>query len=96
MTSGRRVRDALGRPIRTGQQGGFVYGVVETLTAFGWLDLTPRQYGAVVVFGTAAVGWVQVQVENRLGRGFLRAVPSQPRVRQRPARKPRRSGTTGR
>lgn len=74
-----RVRDSLGRPIRTGQQGGAVYGLVETLTAFGAIDLSPRQYGAVVVFGTAGLAWAQVQVENRLGRGFLRAVPPRPR-----------------
>ncbi len=78
------VRDTLGRPIRTGQQGGVVYGVVELLTAFGLFDPTPRQYGALVVFGAAAVGWVQVQVEDRLGRGFLRTVPKRRKRRRRP------------
>jgi hypothetical protein len=75
-----RVRDSLGRPIRTGQQGGVVYGLVETLTAFGTLHLTPRQYGAVVVFGTAAVGWAQVKIENHFGWALLRTVP-RPRAR---------------
>ena len=83
----KRVRDSLGRPIRTGQQGGVVYGLVETLTAFERIDLTPRQYGAVVVFGTAALAWAQVQVENRLGRAFLRTVP-----RPKKRRKRRRAG----
>lgn len=82
-----QVRDSLGRPIRTGQQGGLVYGAVELLTAFGLLDLTARQYGAVIVAGTAVIGWVQVQVENRIGRGFLRAVPEVRKPRRRGARR---------
>lgn len=81
------VRDTLGRPIRTGSQGGAVYGLVETLTAFGALHPTPRQYGAVVVFGTTAVGWLQVQVEDRLGHGFLRRVPEKPKPRRRKRKK---------
>lgn len=81
-----RVRDSLGRPIRTGQQGGVVYGLVETASAFGWLTLTPRQYAAVVVFGTALVGWVQVKIENHFGWGLLRTVP-RPRARTPRARR---------
>ena len=77
------TRDTLGRPIRTGQQGGVVYGLVELLTAFGLIDLTPRQYGAVMVFGTAAVGWVQVQIENRFGWALLRSVPVKRKRRRR-------------
>lgn len=70
-----RVSQAVTRPTRTGVQGGIAYLVLEGIEAFGLYDFTGRQWAWALVAGTALVSWIQTLTENRLGAGFLRAVP---------------------
>lgn len=64
---------ALSRPVRTAVQATPAFAVTEFVDAF-LLDMSDRQYGALVVLLTLVLGWAQVAVENRIGRGLLRSV----------------------
>lgn len=68
-----RAPAAVARPTRTALQAAPAYVVTEFVDA--WLyDMSDRQYGALVVLLTLVLGWAQVAMENRLGRGLLRDV----------------------
>lgn len=60
------------RPVRTGIQGGAAYAVVEGINAFHIMNMDERQYAISVVLLTAVFAWLQVIVENFLGKGLLR------------------------
>lgn len=70
----RRVPTALARPARTAGQGGLGFAVMAVIQSFH--PFTPEQYGALTLLLTIVFGWVQVVVENRLGKAVLRDVPS--------------------
>lgn len=70
----RRVPTALARPARTAGQGGLGYALMAAIQSFH--HFTPEQYGALLLLFTIIFGWVQVTVENRLGKAILRDVPS--------------------
>ena len=71
------VRDSVARPVRGGAQGGVGWALTEFTDAFLW-DMNDRQYGILVVLLTMVVSWLQVLVENGLGKAFLRKIPKQP------------------
>jgi hypothetical protein len=75
----------LRRPGRTGAQSGGLGAVLGILLAFDVVRLSPEQVAAVMAFGTPVVGFAQVLVENRIGRGFLRTVPKKRKRRRRKA-----------
>lgn len=70
------VAQSLSRPIRTAVQLGAAAIVVEFFDAF-FLDFTDRQYAALLALVTLVLGWLQVIVEDRAGKAFLRT-PSPP------------------
>ena len=61
----------LERPVRTGTQGVVSLAFVEFIDAF-FFNFDDRQYGALVVFLTIVLGWLQVAIENKTGKTFLR------------------------
>lgn len=71
----RTISEAVARPTRTALQGGPIWAVMELIEAYNVYDFTDRQWGITLLAGTAAVGWIQVRIENHLGKGFLRRVP---------------------
>lgn len=70
-----RVPAVVTRPTRTGVQGGAAYLVLEALVAFDIADLNGRQWAVSMLILTAVFSFAQTLAENRLGAGFLRAVP---------------------
>ena len=65
------VSQSVARPVRTGVQFLSAAVVVEFVDSF-FLDFTDRQYAALVGLLTMVIGYVQVVVENRAGKAFLR------------------------
>lgn len=70
-----RVTQTVSRPTRTAVQGGIAFAITELLDSFNILPMDERQYAALLLLLTIVLGAVQVAAENRLGKGFLRAVP---------------------
>lgn len=71
------VSQKFARPARTAGQGGLAYAIVEVIDSFG-ADFTTRQYGAILLLLTIVVGYLQIMVEDGLGKGLLRKVPGPP------------------
>lgn len=65
------VSQAVARPVRTGAQLVPALVLTEGIDALV-VDLTDRQYGAVVGLFTLLLGWLQVVLEDRAGWAFLR------------------------
>ena len=59
---------------RTSTQTAVATAIVQALVAFNVVDLTPEQYGILVVLLTIIVAGVQNIVENKAGWGFLKGV----------------------
>jgi hypothetical protein len=70
-----RITESLARPGRTAGQGSLAFAIVETIDSFGG-DFTTRQYGALLLLLTIIIGFLQVQLEDRLGKALLRTVPA--------------------
>jgi hypothetical protein len=68
------VPQKLARPARTAGQGGLAYALVEVIDSFG-ADFTTRQYGAILLLLTIVIGYLQIMVEDGLGKGLLRKIP---------------------
>ncbi len=73
------VSQSVARPLRTGVQLLSAGVVVEFVDAF-FYDFTDRQYAAAVALVTMLLGFLQVLVEDRAGKAFLRepSPPEQP------------------
>lgn len=65
------VSQAVARPVRTGTQFVAAAVLVEFTDSF-FVDLTDRQYAAALGLLTMVIGYLQVLVENRFGKAFLR------------------------
>lgn len=65
---------AVRRPVRTGIQSGAGWLLVTVVTAFG-VDLTAEQTAALVAVLTPLIAWLQVTIEDAVGKGVLRDVP---------------------
>lgn len=65
---------AVARPVRTATQFVPAAVVVEFIDAF-LADLDGRQYAALLALLTVIVGFIQVTIEDRTGKAFLRKVP---------------------
>lgn len=70
-----KVSEALARPARTAGQGTAGWVGTEFIDAFIY-NMNDRQYGILVVVLTIVFGWIQVVVENYLGKAFLRRIPA--------------------
>ena len=68
------VTDKVARPVRTGAQGSVGWVLTEFIDAFFW-DMNDRQYGIAVILLTVVISWIQVLVENKSGKSFLRRIP---------------------
>lgn len=71
---GKRVSEAVARPVRTAGQLVPAVVIVDVVDAFV-TDLDERQYGVAVAALTLLISWVQTVVENHYGRALLRQVP---------------------
>lgn len=71
------VAPQIARPVRTGVQLVGAGVVVEFIDAF-FADLSDKQYAALLGLLTVVFGFIQVLVEDRLGKGFLRQPPDTP------------------
>ncbi len=71
------MNETLKRPVRTLLQGGAGYAVVEFIDAFHIYDMDERQYAIATVVIGAAIGWIQVNVENYFGKALLRDIPDE-------------------
>jgi len=71
-----KVSEALARPARTAMQGSAGWVETEFIDAFIH-HLNEQQYGILVVVLTVISGWIQVAVENYLGKAVLRRMPAQ-------------------
>ena len=69
------VKDAVGRPIRSGLQGGVGWVLTEAIDAFLW-DMDDRQYGVSVIILGAVASFIQNTYEDHIGKGLLRKVPA--------------------
>lgn len=65
------VSQSVARPVRTATQLATAGVLVEFVDSF-FIDFSDRQYAAAVALLTIVLGWIQVVVENRAGKGFLR------------------------
>lgn len=79
--------DALQGSTRTTTQAGTFGLILGALLAFNLVHLTPEQVTAVMPLGAGLVCFLQRLAENRLGRGFLRAVPVEPKPKRTRRRK---------
>lgn len=70
-----KITEKLARPGRTAGQGGLAFAIVEVVDSFG-ADFTTRQYGALLLLLTLVVSFIQVSVEDGLGKAVLRTIPA--------------------
>jgi len=71
----RRISDAVARPVRTTMQGGV--GLILAQFVDAWIyDMNDVQMGSLVALLTIVLSWVQPLVEDRIGTGLMRDVPS--------------------
>lgn len=68
------VSQSVARPVRTGAQLSVAEVIVQVVEAF-ITDLNEAQHVAALGALTLLVGFVQLLVENGVGKGFLRQVP---------------------
>lgn len=68
-----QVSQAIARPARTGAQMVPAEIITELIDAF-FYNFTDKQYAAVFGALTLVIGWIQVLVENKSGKAFLRTV----------------------
>lgn len=69
------VSPKVARPTRTFTQVGAAAVVVQAAVEFG-AELTPGQYGILVVVLGPVLGFLQVLFEDRTGYAFLRTLPA--------------------
>ena len=65
------VSQAVARPVRTATQLAVSGTIIEFIDAVVY-NLDDRAYAASVAMLAVLIGWVQVLIENRTGKGFLR------------------------
>lgn len=65
------VSSAVARPVRTAVQAAPAWVVTEFVDSF-FVDLTEKQYGALVAALMLLFSWLQVLGENVLGKAFMR------------------------
>ena len=65
------VTDVVSRPVRSAAQGSVAWIAVELIDSF-FYNMDERQYGVLVAAFTVIFGWIQVLVENKWGKAFLR------------------------
>jgi hypothetical protein len=70
-----RVNAAVAAGARTSIQSGAGWAVTEALNAFHIVDMDPRQYGISVLILTAVFSFLQNNVENGIGKAFLKKLP---------------------
>lgn len=76
--AGKTVSDGFARTGRTLGQGITFGAVLQLLTEFGLVQLTPGQTTALMPFGIATFSWLQTRIENWAGRAFMRELPPRP------------------
>lgn len=72
-----KVSQVVARPIRTAVQGTPAYVIVYFLNVWHIPSMNPEQFGGSVLFLTLLFSLLQPLIENKIGKGFLRTVPSQ-------------------
>jgi hypothetical protein len=68
------------RTVRAIPQGGAAWILVSAIEEFNIYDFTDSQFGLAVFILTPVIAWIQIQLENRLGKGFLRVPTNKPEV----------------
>lgn len=69
-----KVPDTVARPVRGAAQGATSYIVVEFVDSFLY-DMNDKQYGAAVALLAILFSFIQVVVENYMGKAVLRTIP---------------------
>jgi len=69
------VNQAVAAGTRTGLQSGAGWAITEAINAFHIMDMDPRQYGISVLILTSVFAFLQNQIENGIGKAFLKKLP---------------------
>lgn len=72
--SNSRVPALVARPVRGAAQVTTAYVITEFYDSF-FVDLSEKQYGALVAMLAVTLSFAQILVENSFGKAFLRQMP---------------------